>query len=523
MIIESVEELSASIVGNGRTIIIGGGTVGLYAAVELSKRGEQVLVIESGGTGLNSFDPATFALAGLPHEGIRIGRSRSLGGTSNLWGGQLVEFQRMDFEGREWLPHSKWPIRYDEIAPYYSRTYTNLGFSSNVQNDQSVFEKVFKNTPEFSEGVEMFLTRWLKIPNFAAAYAEEIQNSENLLVLLHHTVVGFDALGGKITAVRAVDSKRETHKIHGNRIVLASGTIEICRLMLHAAATPGWECPWGNNPNVGAYFQDHFVGRAATVHPVDKHRVFNTFCNFVSSGYKFQPKLRLTDEVLKSNPILNVQGTFCFESSISENLVFLKQFLKAAVYSKKVRGIADLFRNLSACAKHLPPLMWKYVVENRIFVPSSSKISFGVQTEQSPLRESRISIDSNVKDDFGLPKVILDWRNGDEELCSIRQFVIRCDKALREAGLASLTISKDLMDLNPSFLGELHDVYHHTGGTRIAETESDGVVDRNLRVFGTENLYIIGASTFRTTSNANTTFLALTMTTRLVDHFVSKD
>jgi len=44
------------------------------------------------------------------------------------------------------------------------------------------------------------------------------------------------------------------------------------------------------------------------------------------------------------------------------------------------------------------------------------------------------------------------------------------------------------------------------------------VVDRNLKVFGTENFYVGGASTFRTVSNANTTFTALAFTTRLVHH-----
>jgi choline dehydrogenase-like flavoprotein len=44
------------------------------------------------------------------------------------------------------------------------------------------------------------------------------------------------------------------------------------------------------------------------------------------------------------------------------------------------------------------------------------------------------------------------------------------------------------------------------------------VVDQNLKVFGTVNLYIGGASTFRTVSNANTTFTALAFTTRLIHH-----
>jgi choline dehydrogenase-like flavoprotein len=52
----------------------------------------------------------------------------------------------------------------------------------------------------------------------------------------------------------------------------------------------------------------------------------------------------------------------------------------------------------------------------------------------------------------------------------------------------------------------------------MAGSPDRGVVDRDLRVFGTENLYVAGAGTFPTTSNANTTFTAITFTTRLVDH-----
>jgi choline dehydrogenase-like flavoprotein len=110
---------------------------------------------------------------------------------------------------------------------------------------------------------------------------------------------------------------------------------------------------------------------------------------------------------------------------------------------------------------------------------------------------------------------------GSEELASIREFTMRCDRALRAAGLASLHIAGDLTKLEPQFLATLRDNYHHAGGTRMGQTENDGVVDRNLRVFGTTNLYVAGAATFRTTSNANTTFTALAFVTRLVDHLTS--
>jgi len=368
----------------------------------------------------------------------------------------------------------------------------------------------------------MFLTRWLRIPSFAVSYAKEIRSSKNLLVLLNHTAVGFVGSDGQISAVRVIDPTRRTHLVEGDRFILAAGTIEICRLLLHAAATPGWDCPWRNNANVGAFFQDHLVGKVASVHPIDSRRFFDTFCTIVWSGNKFQPKVRLTNETLESAHTLNVQGMFCFESSISENLVYLKQFVKAAIYSRKVSGIKDLFKNLMGCGKHLLPLMWKYVVENRIFVPSTSKISLLVQSEQVPLWESRVAIDSSVIDASGLPKVILDWNAGREELPSIREFTFRCDRALRAAGLAQLKITRDLTNLNPRFLVTLRDNYHQTGGARMAESARDGVVDRNLRVFGTKNLYVAGAATFRTTSNANVTFTALAFVTRLIDHVTSE-
>ncbi len=522
MLLNDFKELRALTPGDSRTVIIGSGAVGLYAAVELAKRDHDVLVIESGGLGLDDFDPESYSSVGFPHDGIRIGRSRSLGGTTNLWGGQLVEFQPVDFDGRDWLPHSKWPVTYGEISPYYQRTYENLGMAGENLDDLRVFKRILGSKPHLEEGLEIFLTRWLKTPSFAVFYAKEIRSDPNLSVLLNHTVVGFARSDGKIVAVRAVDGAGKTHLIEGDRFILAAGTIEISRLLLHAAATPGWDCPWRDNANIGAYFQDHFVGRVASVHPIDSRQFFNTFCNFVWSGHKFQPKVRLTNETQERTHILNIQGTFCFESSISENLVFLKQFLKAAINSRKISGLSDFVRNLRACGRHLVPLVWKYMVENRIFVPSASKISLGIQSEQTPLRESRITVDYSVTDRAGLPKVLLDWKVGSEELASIREFAFRCDRALRAAGLAHLKIAEDLTNSQPRFLDTLHDIYHQTGGARMAESERDGVVDRNLRVFGTTNLYVAGAASFRTTSNANVTFVALAFVTRLVDHLTSQ-
>ena len=502
-------------------VVIGGGTAGLYAARELVRKGKEVLVIESGSEALGNFAPETYDSVGKTHEGIRIGRSRSLGGTSNLWGGQLVEFQPIDFIGREWLSDSKWPVTYEEVAAYHRQTYENLGIGPEFQDDSAVLKQAGVSDPKFNNGLELFLTRWLKIPSMAVAYAEEIRSSERLKVLLEHSVTGFEFEGGTISGVRIVGPKGGQQILRGRTFILACGTFEISRLLLHSASNQREICPWKDNQNIGRYFQDHLIGRVASVEIRDRKRFFNTFSTIVRARQKFQPKLRLQNEALRSERILNLYGMMAFESSVSENLVYLKQFLKAAIFSRKIDGISDLFRNLLACWKHLLPLMWKYVVANRVFVPSTSKVSLHIQSEQPAMPESRITISPEVRDANGLPKVILDWRTGSEELPSIREFAERVDVAFQASGLARLHIEDALKRGDEQFLSTLRDNYHQVGGARMGFSEEDGVVDKNLKVFGTENLYVVGASTFRTSGNANTTFTALTLATRLVEQLTS--
>jgi choline dehydrogenase-like flavoprotein len=522
MLLKDIADLKARESTGRRTVVIGSGAVGLYAASELAKRGCKVLVVESGDVILDNFGSDSYSSVGRRHEGIRIGRSKSLGGTSNLWGGQLADFQPIDFNGREWLPGSKWPVSYDEISPYYGLTYENLGIDREAQDDEYVWSRLPRRRPQLEEGLEVFLTRWLAVPSFAVYNAQQIETSTNLLVLTNHTVVGFRASNGMITGIRVVDRTGTSHTIEGDAFILAAGTIETVRLLLHCAATTDWNCPWRDNALLGSRFQDHLGGKIATVHPENGRMFFNTFCNIVLSGHKYQPKVRLTNETLECNRILNIQGIFAFESSIKENLLYLRQFVKAALYSRKVSGVGDLFTNLRACSKYLIPIVWAYARERRIFEPKMARISFVMQGEQTPLSESRITIDRSDVGADGLPRVILDWQIASDELESIHEFALRSDRALRKAGLARLEIDEHLLNRDAYFLTKLRDTNHQAGGAIMGTSEKEGVVNRDLRVFGTKNVYVGGAATFPTIGGSNTTFTALAFATRLVDHLMSE-
>ena len=60
---------------------------------------------------------------------------------------------------------------------------------------------------------------------------------------------------------------------------------------------------------------------------------------------------------------------------------------------------------------------------------------------------------------------------------------------------------------------------HHSGTTRMSESVENGVVDANLKVFGMDNLYIVGSSIFPTNGWVNPTYTIIVLSCRLAKHF----
>ena len=61
----------------------------------------------------------------------------------------------------------------------------------------------------------------------------------------------------------------------------------------------------------------------------------------------------------------------------------------------------------------------------------------------------------------------------------------------------------------------MSDTYHLMGGTRMAESPVDGVVDPQLRVHGVENLFVASCSVFPTGGSSNPTLTLMQLTLRL--------
>jgi choline dehydrogenase-like flavoprotein len=60
--------------------------------------------------------------------------------------------------------------------------------------------------------------------------------------------------------------------------------------------------------------------------------------------------------------------------------------------------------------------------------------------------------------------------------------------------------------------------WHHEGTTRMSCDPALGVVDRDCRVYGVDNLYVAGSSVFPTSGSTSPTVAILQLALRLADH-----
>ena len=104
--------------------VVGAGPVGITIALEVANKGFDVVLVESG---YEKFDSNTQQLAEAAewntalHAPMSMSVRRQLGGTSTIWGGRCVPYDRIDFERRDHISKVTWPVTYDELLPYYQR------------------------------------------------------------------------------------------------------------------------------------------------------------------------------------------------------------------------------------------------------------------------------------------------------------------------------------------------------------------------------------------------------------------
>lgn len=493
--------------------IVGAGAAGIVLAVELARQGKRVLVLEGGGTEVEEDSQDTYRseVAGRRHNGIHIGRFRSMGGSTTRWGGQILELDEVDFEARPWVEGSGWPFPKNTLAPFYRRAIELEGLGNATLEDAAVWRELGMQPPAF-DGFESFFSRWCPETNFARLHGRELRQSPSITVWLHANAVAPVVAGERIRAVRCLTLTGVEHTFHADNFVWCMGGIESSRFFLQPEPAG---MPWHRSGLLGKHFQDHIIVSAAEIVPIDAPRFHAAFDNVFSRGFKYQPKIRSAPHLQEQAGALNTAALIFFRGDSDEAGMKLKTTAKKLLrgrFSDVTRDEAvQLFRDAPLLARQ----SWRYAVAHRAYVPTNARIELGVHCEQLPEGASSIAL-SDTRDRLGMLRTRLHWHIAEMELHSIRSCVEAATKAL--SVIARVVADPDMIDAPEKFRDRCGDQYHHMGGMRMAVSPDGGVVDPDLKLHGIENGYICSAAVFPSSGFSNPTHTVIALAIRLADH-----
>tara|TARA_Y200000002_G_scaffold366537_1_gene357603 strand:- start:20533 stop:22011 length:1479 start_codon:yes stop_codon:yes gene_type:complete len=488
---------------NKKIVIIGAGTVGLFLANFLLEKKIKVILIESGNEIPKSFNKSKHKSVGIEHVGIDIGRSNAIGGTSNLWGGQFSKFTKKDLKNKDIYNQPKWPITWSILNKYVNKVYDH--FNMNIHPNE------FAQKLKGENNIEKFYTYWLSQPNFKSTYFNKISKNSLCTFYKNSEVYDLKFKKNKCTKILFRNDNKNIVLDDFNDVVLANGTLEISRLLLIIK-----QSPFSSNLNIGKYFQDHINFKVAEVKSPSK-LFFDEFSNKVIKSVKLQPKIRFNETNYENK--ISVSGYFSFNSKIGNNLDNFKQFIKAVTGKNSVMTLKEIVLSFFKVLKSLPtifPLIIRYIIDNKIYIPLNSKVFLNIQSQQISIKESCIEISRENTD-----QLLLNWKVDGREIMDIKNFCNKIDNYLRKNDLGYLKYEKWFKehDKNPqNWIKYVTDIYHQSGGTIMGKSIKDSVVDKDCLVHGTKNLYVTGASVFPTSGYANTGLSSLALTLKLSDH-----
>jgi choline dehydrogenase-like flavoprotein len=507
--------------------IVGAGAAGITLAREFNGSPFRVTVLESGG-----FEYETEAQdlykgrsIGLPYSDLDVPRLRFFGGTTNHWGGICRPFEGADFEAREGIPFTGWPIKKADIDPFYPRAVRvvrlpaqnwDLGHWASGNELAPLRLRSDRIVSRVAQVVEADLR------SFGDGYRAELGQARNVTVYLHANVTGVetDEDGRTATSVRVATLSGNRFSVGAKVFVLATGAVENARLLLIASG----QRPKGlgnQNGLVGRFFLEHPRFLAGFIAPFTPHPNLGFYENHRVGGALVRGYLASSKEFQLAEGLLDLQ--------IRLELGYGDPPEDASDFARHVMTLARDLESWQEIAIPGPPVPIPYleVVREALESPEDTYIylrgrieTIGLTTriEQAPNPESRVVL-VHERDQLGMQRVALDWRLSEADRRNVRRTLELLGAEVGRAGIGRLKILYDEDD--PDWPADLDGGQHHMGTTRMSDHPKQGVVDRNCRVHAMSNLFVAGSSVFPTPGGATPTLMLVALAIRLAEHLKS--
>lgn len=546
-------------------IVIGSGISGGWAAKELCEQGLKTLVLERGKNVVHLKDyptatknPWEFAHRGtMPIEVTKENpivsrcyafgessqhffvkdkehpyiqekpfdwiRGYQVGGKSLLWARQTQRWSKFDFEGPARDGFGDWPIRYEDLAPWYSHVELFAGISGN-------YDKV-ETLPDGE-----FLPAWeMNCPE------KEVQQKIMAKFKDRYVVQGRCA---HLTQPKEIHLKQGRHQCQARS--LCERGCPFGGYFSSNASTLPWAANTGNltvRPDsvVHSIIYDEQKGRASGVRIIDTHTKEST-------DY-FAKIIFVNAACLNSNLILLNSTSKRFPNGLGNDHDVLGKYIAFHNYRgtlgasydgppdkyyygrRPTQPMMPNFRNVyKQETDFLRGYMTFYGVGRGRTYPKETDpqiggefkesfteagdwyISMMMQGETIPKASNHVRLSPDQKDAWGIPQLITSVDYDDNDVKSMNDFIARGTEMLEAAGCKNIyhNDSKQAPGLD----------IHEMGGIRMGKDPKTSMLNGWNQLHACSNVFVTDGSSMHSTSTQNPSLTYMALTARAANHAV---
>jgi choline dehydrogenase-like flavoprotein len=519
-------------------VIVGAGAAGGVLAKELAEAGMSVVVLEAGPwrDPQRDFASDELAMKSLGWQQTRIvdggdpltmGHNNSgygIGGGTTHFTGVFLRFHASDFMTRTVDGVGEdWPIRYQDLEPYYDRCEREIAVSGPKHFPWGEFrgpypyperEPLSPNAYLFQKGCEKLAIRTVTSPLAILSAPFEgrppcinrgfcnqgcMPNSKFSTLIVHvpkAVKAGAEVLAdcmvtqvlmGSDGRARGVAFRHEgrEYEQRAKFVILSAFVVENPRLLLNSANA---QFPDGLANSSG------WVGRGIMVH--SSHDVYGKFDEEVRL-YKGTPVLATTQELYATDPRRGFARGYTLHAHGSRPLAMAQGIARSQPVGMKL-GLPQ-----AGVGSASPPVWGNRLKEMMLDYNHYARVTLVGET--LPDERNTVTL-ADEKDEHGLSRAKVTFTYGENDLKLIEHAVETMASILKAAGGT------------PEYV--VPDTAHLMGGCRMGDDPASSVTDSYGRTHDIPNLYICDASLFVTSSGSNPTNTVMALAYRTADHLI---
>jgi choline dehydrogenase-like flavoprotein len=450
-------------------------------------------------------------------------RGRPVGGRSMMWGRQVYRWSDLDFEANAKDGHGNdWPIRYADIAPWYSHVEKFIGVTGAKEGIpqlpdgeflppmmMTVVEKHASEKIRAAFGGDRIMTigraailtqnhngrqachycgpceRGCITHSYFNSIGSTLPAARRTgrLTLKPDSVVAevlYDATKGRARGVRVIDARTMKETEYTARVVfLCASAIESTRLLLNSKSARFPDGLGNTNGLLGRYVMDHHYG----------------------SGASGQMPGFLDRRTIGSRP----NGIYIarFRNVKTQHPDFLRGYGMQGGSGRSGWGRGGSMPGYGAAFK-----------QSLIDDLGGWSLSASGWGETLPHPDNRITLDPDVKDKWGIPAAQIDVRWRDNEKAMEKDMMTGVAEMLDAAGCTNVRTHGSS---NPP-----GHCIHEMGGARMSISANDGILNRWNQVWDARNLFITDRACMASSAGQNPSITYMALTSRADAHAVDE-